>query len=424
MPDLSVLLASPYAQIALVLALSFLMGLEREEHKLKPGQYVAAGVRTFPLIALVGYMLVALSPQSMMPVTAGLLAVTAFLVVSYVHKLAERNSGFTSEMAALAAYLVGALVGHHDYWIAVTIAITDVLLLSAKAQLAGLVQRLGEDELVTFVRFLLLSAVILPILPNRPFTQFEINPFRTWLVVVVVSGLSYASYLLQCKYREHNSLLLSALLGGAYSSTITTIALARRSAGQVHSRLYAGAIVLASAMMYVRLGVLVYVFNPVLGVRVVPTLAGLALLAGLVGAVLWRGGQSDAKPRAPDAANHRNPLELSTAFIFGGLFVALSVATRLVSLYLGDTGVYTLAVVMGVTDIDPFILGLVQYAGHVTTLGAAALAIIIATGSNNIVKGIYATTFGGRKVGITSLVCLAAISLLGLGAFLVIYRGG
>ncbi|MBU0606765.1 MAG: DUF4010 domain-containing protein [Armatimonadetes bacterium] len=423
MPDLSVLLASPYAQIALVLALSFLMGLEREEHKLQPGQYVAAGVRTFPLIALVGYMLVVLAPQSVAPVTAGLLAVTAFLVTAYVHKLTERNSGFTSEMAALAAYLVGALVGHHDYWIAVTIAVTDVLLLSAKARLAGLVQRLDREELVTFVRFLLLSAVILPILPNRAFTQFDLNPFRTWLVVVVVSGISYASYLLQCKYRERGSLLLSALLGGAYSSTITTIALARRSAGRTDTRLYAGAIVLASAVMYVRLGVLVVVFNPALGFRVVPMLAGLAVLTAIVGAVLWRGGQTGEDLSVPDPAANRNPLELSTAFIFGALFIALSVATRLVSQYLGNTGVYTLAVVMGVTDIDPFILGLVQYAGQTTALGAAALAIIIATGSNNIVKGIYAISFGGRKVGIPSLICLTAISLVGLGVFLALYRG-
>ena len=430
MTDLSHVFSSPYVQIVLVLALSFLMGLEREEHKLKPGMYVAAGVRTFPLIALVGYMLVTLSPQSMVPVTAGLLAVTAFLVATYVHKLSVRDSGFTSEMAALAAYLVGALVAHNDYWIAVAIAVTDVLLLSAKASLAGLIQHLDESELITFVKFLLLSVVVLPILPNHPFTQFEINPFKTWLVVVVVSGMSYVSYLLERKYKERNSVLLSAILGGAYSSTITTIALAKQAHGKAHPRLYCGAIVLASAMMYIRLGILTYVFNQTLGAQVVPILAGLAVLAAVTGVVLCMRGSREEEASAPgeastpDSTHKRNPLELSTAFLFGGLFIVLSIATRLVSQYLGSTGVYALAAVMGVTDIDPFILGLVQSAGQATVLATAALAIIIAAGSNNVVKGIYSITFGGRKVGMPSLICLTAISVLGIAAFLVMHPVG
>lgn len=166
MPDPSYLLSSPYAQILPVLALSFLMGLEREEHKLQPGTYVAAGVRTFPLIALIGYMLVILSPQSMLPVTGGPLAVAAFLAVAYLHKLTRGDRGLTSEMTALAAFLVGALVAREAYWVAVTIAVTDVLLLSAKARLADFVRRLDTDELITFVRSLLLSAVVLPVLPR------------------------------------------------------------------------------------------------------------------------------------------------------------------------------------------------------------------------------------------------------------------
>lgn len=420
MPDLSHALASPYVQIALVLALSLLMGLEREEHKHKPGMYLAAGVRTFPLIALVGYMLVTLAPDSMVPATAGLLAVTAFLVAAYLHKLSERESGFTSEMAALAAYLVGALVARGDYWIAVTIAVTDVLLLSAKARLAGLIERLDEEELITFVKFLLLSAVVLPILPNHAFTRFEINPFKTWLVVVVVSGLSYVSYLLERRYRERNSLLLSAVLGGAYSSTITTIALARQSAGKTHATLYAGAIVLASAVMYLRLGILVLVFNSRLGSELVPVLAALAAVSAVIGLVLSLGRHEAEAERTATAVHKRNPLELSTAFIFGALFIVLSVATRLTAQYLGNTGVYTLAALMGVTDIDPFILGLVQYAGHDTALATAALAIIVASGSNNIVKGIYAVGFGGRRVGLPSLIALTAISVLGVVAFVLI----
>jgi uncharacterized membrane protein (DUF4010 family) len=410
------ILASPYLQIVLVLSLSFLMGLEREEHKVQPGSTVAAGVRTFPLIALLGYMLAVVAPDNLIPLSAGLLAVALFLLVAYQHKLTEGSRGFTSEMAALLAFAVGALIAKNQYWIAATITVADVLLLSAKQSLSGLAQRLDQGELTTFVKFLLLSGVILPIVPNHPYTQFEINPFKTWLIVVAVSGMSYGSYALQRACRGRHTALLSAVVSGAYSSTLATVTLAKQSRGQDQPRLYAGAIVLASSVMYVRLGILIAVFNQALGLQLAPTLGGLAVATatvGLVIALLHRGGPA----AAPAAAIDRNPLELSTAFLFAGLFIVLTVATRLTATYLGSGGLYILAGIMGLTDIDPFIMGLAQSGGAATTVAVAALAVIIATASNNIMKGIYATSFGGRAVGIPAAIALSTLGLLGIAAF-------
>ena len=410
------ILSSPYLQIALVLGLSFLMGLEREEHKVQPGSTVAAGVRTFPLIALLGYMLAVVAADSLIPLSAGLLAVALFLLVAYQHKLSEGSHGFTSEMAALLAYTIGALVAKNQYWIAATITVADVLLLSAKQSLSGLAQRLDQGELTTFVKFLLLSAVILPIVPNHAYTQFEINPFKTWLIVVAVSGMSYGSYALQRACRGRRTALLSAIVSGAYSSTLATVTLAKQSRDQDQPRLYAGAIVLASSVMYVRLGILIMIFNPALGLQLVPTLAGLAVATAIVGLTIAYTHRGDTSAAAC-AVIDRNPLELSTAFLFAGLFIVLTIATRLTATYLGNGGLYVLAGVMGLTDIDPFIMGLAQSGGASTTVAVAALAVVIATASNNVMKGIYATSFGGRAVGIPAAIALSALGLLGIAAY-------
>ncbi len=406
--------SSSFVQIALVLLLSLLMGLEREEHKLQPGKYIAAGVRTFVLIALFGYTLVLLSPDSMVPFTAGLLAVTAFLIASYLHKQRDGTYGFTSELAALVAFAMGALVARSEYWIAVTLAVADVLLLSAKRPLQGLATRLDRGELVTFVRFLLLTAVILPIVPNQEFTQFRLNPQQTWLVVVAVSAISYASYLLQRFLRAGDSALLTAVLGGAYSSTVTTISLSRRSVGTDQPRRYAGAIVAASAVMYVRLGVLIYVFNPVLGMHTLPVLLLLAAATGSAAFFILRSERQPEAPTAPGADIGQNPLELQTAFLFAAVFLVLTVITRLVVQYLGSGGVYALAAVMGVTDVDPFVMGLTQSAQAGTPLSAAAMAVAIAAASNNIAKGIYAVSVAGAAVGRPALMALAASGVLGV----------
>jgi len=185
-------------KILLVLFLSFLIGLEREEHKTAAGCYAFGGVRTFPLIGLIGYSIALLSGTQIVPLTLGFLVVGGFLALSYWHKLSTvEAAGVTSEMSGLATYLVGALVYYEHFWIATTLSVASLLLLELKTGLEKLASRAAPGEILTVAKFLLLSAVILPILPNQEFGRFHINPFKTWLVVVAVSTISYGSYILQ-----------------------------------------------------------------------------------------------------------------------------------------------------------------------------------------------------------------------------------
>jgi uncharacterized membrane protein (DUF4010 family) len=400
-------------KVALVLALSFLIGLEREEHKSHDAQYAFGGVRTFPLIGLIGYAMALLSGPQLIPVAVGFAVVGGFMLLSYRRKLsAVEGAGITSEMSGLITYLVGALISYGHLWIATTLVVGSVLLLELKTALESLTQRLAADEIISLAKFLLLSAVILPIVPNESFTRFQINPFKTWLVVVAVSGVSYGSYLLQKVARGHGGVLLSALLGGAYSSTVTTVVLARQAKSAERPRLFSGATLAASGVMYLRLTLLVALFSRPLLTRLGPPFCVLAVAAVLFGWLWSRGDRGGAVPELPQS--RRNPLELGAALLFALIFVVVMVLTQLTLSHVGRGGIYSLAAVMGVADVDPFILGLTQTAARATPEHIAAVAILIAAASNNVAKGCYALAFADRKTGVMSLGFVVALAALGL----------
>lgn len=403
-------------KIVLVLFLSFLVGLEREEHKVAIGSYSFGGVRTFPLIGLIGYSLALLSGAQLLPLTVGFLVVGAFLLLSYWHKLCrtgDYSAGVTTEMSGLTIFLVGALVCYGHLWIATTLCVASLLLLDLKVALEKLAARIPPEEILTFAKFLLLSGVILPALPHEEFSRFHVNFFKTWLVVVAVSAISYGSYVLQKLSKGRGGVVLAAVLGGAYSSTVATVAMARRAVYEEHPHLYAGGILIASGVTYVRLAVLLVLFNrQLMSILAVPflVLAGAAVGVGW----FWTRRADVAAQKAEQKFEVKNPLELLAAFLFAALFLGMLVATQVAVLYLGRAGVYSLAAIMGVTDITPFLMGMTQTAGSLTPLTTAAAAILIAASSNNLVKGIYAYTLADRRTGVQSLVLLAALAVLGL----------
>ena len=414
MTDLYQMLPPEGIKIALVLFLAFLLGLEREEHKAAGAEYAFGGVRTFPLIGLIGYTVAFLAGDQLLPVTLGLAVVAAFLLLSYWHKLQSSGAaGVTSEVSALTTYLVGALVARDQFWIATTVSVAGLFLLELKAALEGLTKRMPPAEMLTFTKFLLLTAVILPVLPNQAFGSIQVNPFMTWLVVVAVSAVSYGSYVIQRLTKGQGGLVLAAMLGGAYSSTVTTLVLARRAAREGRPHLLSGSTLIASAMMYLRLAVLVGLFSPPLLAMLGVPFAGLAALASGAG-WLWSRVPDGRSGEAAREFEPRNPLELGAALLFGVLFLAMLVITHLVVTYLGRGGLYSLAAVMGITDVDPFIMGLTQTAGGVTPVASAAAAILVAASSNNVVKGVYAYAVSDRKTGMMSLTLLVVLALAGL----------
>jgi uncharacterized membrane protein (DUF4010 family) len=401
-------------KIVLVLFLSFLIGLEREDYKSQPGRYSFGGVRTFPLIGLLGYSLALLSGNQLLPLTIGFLVVAGFLLLSYWHKLSQPEAaGVTTEMSGLTTFVVGALVCYGHFWIATTLSVASLLLLDLKVGLEKLAGRVAPREILTFAKFLLLTGVILPVLPRQEFTRFHINPFKTWLVVVAISAISYGSYILQKITKSQGGVVLAALLGGAYSSTVTTIVMARRSKQEEHPHLFAGGILIASGVMYVRLAILLALFNRQMMVLVdLPflVLAALAILTGW----LWTRRADPTAQSMQREFEPSNPLELGAALLFAGIFLAMLIATQLAVTYVGRAGVNTLAAIMGFADVDPFILGMTQAAGTLILAKTAAAGALIAASSNNLAKGIYAWSFAHHRTGLQSFVFLVSLALLGL----------
>jgi uncharacterized membrane protein (DUF4010 family) len=401
----------------LTLGLSLLIGFEREEHE--PDGI--GGVRTFPIIGLAGFLLVAGFPETAIPFALGLVVMGGLVAMSHWFSLKKGEPGITTEAAALLIFTIGGCAAKGLYWIAIATGVVAVILLQEKRLLEGLANRLPPHEMRTMLRFLLLTAVILPVVPNRDFTVFEINPFKIWLVVVAVSGVSWISYLLRLWWGEDRGLIIAGLLGGAYSSTVTTVVLARQSKTREPCAVgFAGAIVAATGMMYIRLWILLLLFAAPLAYRLTSIFWSLGIAAIIVGSLLARSLNVDEKCEFDPDTRRRdgNPLEMTSAFTFAAIFLAVLVATKFVAEQFGNTGVLVMAGIMGAADVDPFILGLTQTLGAGLDIGTAALAVVIASAVNNFMKGIYAVIFGSRRTGRLSLAVLALFGAVSVALYL------
>ena len=409
-------------KIVLTLFLCFLIGLEREEHRAAGQQYRFGGVRTFPLIGLIGYAMALLSGNQMLPLTFGFGVIGAFLWLSYRHKLESSNeAGVTTEISGLVTYVIGALVSRDQWWIATTIAVLSMLLLELKEFLENLTTKIPGIEILTFTKFLLLTFVILPVVPDKDYGQFAVNPFKAWLIVVAISGVSYGSYLLEKLSQGKGGVRLAALLGGLYSSTFTTVVMAKeaKTAGAPHT--YAGGILIASGVMYLRFLALIGIFNRELMDRLLIPFLVLGAI-GISGGWIWSSLADTPKDAMPPPPSNKNPLELRSAILLGLVFLVVLVATNVALLHLGSRGIYGMAVISGLAPVDPFIMGLTQTAGKMTPIGLAVAGIIVAAVSNNFAKAIIALALADSKTGKQSLILMLGLTALGLVPLLWVVR--
>ncbi len=414
------------ASVALLLGLSFFLGLAFEDFFAQSPRRRPGGIRTFPMLALAGGVLYLLDPNRFIPFTGGLLVLGAWLIVYYrayvgaVDEQGEPNVGIVVPMLNIHAYLLGAVALALPPWVAVTMTVVAVLLLTGREQLHELARRVELKEIVTAGQFLVLTGIVLPLLPNQPVTTLTpITPRQVWLALVVVCTLSYVSYLAQRYWAAAAGGLWMAALGGLYSSTATTVVLARQAKVQPTLQRQAQAgITLATAIMYLRILAIVAIFNLSLARALLLPICALSVAGFIFCAVQyrWRAGAEKQSAQAMHLAAGGNPLELGAAAIFALLCVAVSVATVLVKSQLGISGIYALAAIVGVSDVDPFVLNLAQ--GGVPGVESAALAaaILIAASSNNILKAAYAAGFAGGKATAASAAVLVVLALAGFAA--------
>jgi uncharacterized membrane protein (DUF4010 family) len=410
----------PLANFALLLGLSFFLGLAFEDFFSHAKTRRPGGIRTFPMLSVAGGILYLLDREHFIPFTAGLLLLGLWLAIYYRIRIGETdeegepNVGLVVLVVNVQAYLLGAIALAFPYWLAVGTAVTTVLLLASRERLHEFARRVEMREIITAGEFLILTGIVLPLLPAEPVTSLtSITPRQVWLALVVICGISYGSYLAQRYWRPAAAGLWTAALGGLYSSTATTIVLARRTkaTGAMQPNAAAG-ITLATGLMYLRLLVVVGIFNLDLAKHMAIALVALFLLSLLICALQlwWLGWRSNADP----VSLGRNPLELGPAALFAALFVATSLLSSWVTARFGITGIYSLAAIIGITDIDPFVLNLAQGAAAGVPNAAIAPAILIAASSNNLLKAGYAAAFSGGRLAVPSVIALTILAAAGL----------
>jgi uncharacterized membrane protein (DUF4010 family) len=410
-------------RLLLLLGLSFFFGLAFEGFHHGLARKPPGGVRSFPMLALLGAGLYVVDRDHGLAFAAGLL-VLGIWTYAYYRRVAgtetsegdQPGTGLMAPVCNLVAYLLGPVSLTAPSWFSVGLTVAAVLLLSARERLHALAYRMPMGEIMTLGKFLVLTGIILPLLPNEPITSWTaITPYEVWLAVVAISSLSYGSYLMQRYLPIGDSVLLAALLGGLYSSTATTVVMARRlhgAAGLLRQQLQAG-IVAASAIMYLRVGVIIAVFNLSLA-RVLAPALGALFLAAILLSVLMQIRRQASTPSEP-ASNKppENPLELSAAILFAAAFVLISLASTWVKTAIGQSGLLWLAAIVGVADVDPFILNLAQGGVAGATNQFLAVAVLVAASSNNLLKAGYAVAFSAGGRGLPPAAGLAALSVAG-----------
>jgi uncharacterized membrane protein (DUF4010 family) len=352
--------ANVLSTLSLALGIGLLIGLQRE----RAGSAIG-GIRTFPLFALLGAICGLLAAEwGGIVVVAGLIGVVTICVLV---NLAKRESdateigGQTSEAAALLTYALGAYLATGQFAAAIVVGGVTAVLLQFKKPMHQFAGRMTERDVQAVMRFVIVTLIVLPVLPNETFGPYSVlNPREIWLMVVLIVGIGLAGYVAGKLVGQQAGVVLGGILGGLVSSTATTVAYARRVEGSKGDAVGIAALVItiASTVAVARVIVLVAVVAPAIVAAVAPPLAALLVLMIAVSvAMLFAGGKLGSK-----MPEQENPAELKSALVFGAVYAAIVFATAAAKAYFGDQALYGVAVVSGVVDVDAITLSTAQLA--------------------------------------------------------------
>ena len=384
----------------LVVLFSLLIGLEqRRLHIGLEFESLFGTDRTITVIGIMGFILYILMPQSLIMFFAGGFVLSAFLGIYYYNKIKIKNQwGFTSLIIALITYCLAPLVYLQPPWLVMLIVVTILIVVEMKESLFNFSKKFDSNEFTTLAKFIIIAGIILPLLPHNPLSkEINISPYQIWLSIVAVSGISYFSYLLKKFVFPNSGIILSAILGGLYSSTATTIILAKKSKEENDDVKISSGIIAATGMMYIRILLLAWIFNKEVAIMLFPYFLFFVIVSAAIITIMQLRNKT-AEDEPAKVNNTHNPLEFKTALIFGLLFGFFAILTNAVVNNYGNMGVSILSFIVGITDIDPYILNLFQHSGGNLHINTIVNATIIATASNNFIKMIYTIILGKAEI--------------------------
>ena len=405
-----------FEKAAISLLVGALVGLERERSQHEHAR-LFAGIRTYPLIGLFGF-LSALLGGSYGPWLLGVFAVgfLGLVVSSYYLEARSGSLGATSEIAAILVFLFGVMIYLEYFAVAIASSVVLTLFLSIKDPLRKLVARVNEEDMYATLKFAIITAIVLPVLPDQTMGPLDVlNPRQVWYMVVLIAGISFAGYVLVKIFGSRKGLSLTGMMGGLVSSTAVTLSFSQKSReAEELGKTFASAIVLACTIMYPRILIEIAVVNQSLLAYMWPMLAILTA-SGVLAALLLLFGK---KKEAQTEVDLKNPFELMSAIKFGLVFALIIFVSKAAQVYLGNSGVFLAAGLAGLTDVDAITLSMANLSRGELSENTAAISILIAVVVNTVVKAGIAFSLGSpslRKYTLPGfgLVLTAGLLLIG-----------
>ncbi len=407
-------------QFAIALFIGALIGIERERKQADEKELTIGGLRTFTLIALCGAVAAWLSQTAELPwlfLAVGAM-VTAAILAGYVqHVRAQPQSvGMTTEIAALVTYLLGGTTLYGEAGVAVALAIATSAVLAFKQPMHGFVRRIGQDDLYAALKLLIATFIILPVLPNRTLDPWDaLNPYELWVLVILISALSFLGYLLSRWIGATKGTTLTGLLGGLVSSTAVTLSLSRRSR-EIKASLPAEAALLSGLMlawstMFVRIVVEVALVHRPLVPRVAVGMGAMAAAAAVAAAISYRRANS---ARSEVSIPLKNPFSLTAAIKFAAFFAAVLCVVAVVNRNAPSSGIYIVAALAGLTDVDAIALSMARAAKGGSDPDLAVRAITTAAVANTLTKCAIVGVLAAPRLRVQVIV--ATLGILACGA--------
>ncbi len=409
-----------FINLGIALGLGLLVGLQRERAESR-----MAGIRTFPLITLFGTICGTMADRyGAWIVAAGIVGIAILALTSNLVRVQSKETpdpGQTTEAAALLMFCVGAYLAGGGRATAVAVGGTVAVLLYLKEPLREIAGRITETELRAVMQFVVISLVVLPVLPNRTFGPYDVlNPRQIWLMVLLTVGISIAGYAAYKLFGEKAGALLGGVLGGVISSTATTMSYARITKRSSRaSALAAVVIMVASTIAFLRIIVEIAVVAPSAARTMVPPLAAMLVLMGIVSAAAYFLDHAE-KQAMPE---QDNPAAFKSALLFGGLYALVLFAVAAVKSHFGNRALYAVAAFSGLTDMDAITLSTANLAVQGRVDPATGWRVVfIASLSNLAFKGLLVAAAGDRNL-LVRIALLFGIALVGGGLLLWFWPG-
>ena len=408
-------------RLSVTCGIGLLLGLEREYSALAKKEQVFAGIRTFVLLTLAGFTGTALgfliAPWVFAVILVSVMTLTA---ISYWISSNKGDIGTTSELAGLLAVILGALTFLGYIEISLMITVIVLVMLSSKIQLMNVIGQITQDEIYALIRFVVVALLIFPFLPNENYGPYDvINPHEIGLVIILTSGIGFLGYVLMRVLGAHKGILLTGIVGGLVSSTMVTWVFSKKSKeDETLNSLYTSAILAAGTIMVVRVFLWVFLFNKKLLVGLILPLSILFLTAA--GATIYFYLRNKMDKTKENNLPLGKPLEMTTAILFGILYVGILLVISYAHEYFGNEGIFVTSAIAGASDVDAISISISKMSAVNISAKTAHNAILIATLSNTIAKFAIALWASSKEMRINVLIGYGAIIAAAIVAFVVL----